>query len=56
MDQLDVVINEILDNIKIDINIDPRLKLINSSLEKHLKLLEPENKNILLYCFECEVK
>ena len=56
MDPFDVFINELLDNIKIDINLDPRLKLINSSLEKHLKLLEPENKNILLYCFECEVK
>ena len=56
MDPFDIFINELLDNIKIDINFDPRLKLINSSLEKHLKLLEPENKNILLYCFECEVK
>jgi protease-4 len=46
MDPFDVFINELLDNIKIDINIDPRLKQINSSLEKHLKLLEPENKNI----------
>jgi protease-4 len=56
MDPFDVFINELLDNINIDINLDPRLKLVNSSLEKHLKLLEPENKNILLYCFECEVK
>ena len=56
MDPFEVFLNELLDNINIDINVDPRLKLINNSLKKHQKLLEPENKNILLYCFECEVK
>ena len=56
MDPFEVFLNEFLDNINIDINVDPRLKLINNSLQKHQKLLEPENKNILLYCFECEVK
>ena len=55
-DPFEVFLNELLDNINIDINVDPRLKLINNSLQKHQKLLEPENKNILLYCFECEVK
>ena len=56
MDPFEVILKELLDNISIDINVDPRLKLINNSLQKHQKLLEPENKNILLYCFECEVK
>ena len=56
MDPFEVLLNELLDNINIDINVDPRLKLINKSLKKHQKLLEQENKNILLYCFECEVK
>ena len=56
MDPFEVFLKELLDNISIDINVDPRLKLINNSLQKHQKLLEPENKNILLYCFECEVK
>ncbi|MDB4661896.1 signal peptide peptidase SppA [Gammaproteobacteria bacterium] len=56
MDPFEVFLDKLLDNIKININIDPRLKLINKSLKKHLKLLESENKNILLYCFECEVK
>ncbi|MDC1150558.1 signal peptide peptidase SppA [Gammaproteobacteria bacterium] len=56
MDPFEVFLDKLLDNIKININIDPRLKLINKSLKKHQKLLEPENKNILLYCFECEVK
>lgn len=56
MDPFEVFLDKLLDNIKININIDPRLKLINKSLKKHQKLLESENKNILLYCFECEVK
>ena len=56
MDPFDVFINELLENINIEINLDPRLKLINSKLEKHLKLIDPEKNNVLLYCFECEVK
>ena len=56
MNPFEVFLNELRDNISLDINVDPRLKLINKSLRKHQKLLEPENKNILLYCFECEVK
>jgi protease-4 len=56
IDPFDVFINELLENINIEINLDPRLKLINSKLEKHLKLIDPEKRNILMYCFECEVK
>ena len=56
MDPFDVFLNELLKNINIEINIDPRLKLINSKLEKHLKLIDPEKRNILMYCFECGVK
>ena len=56
MDPFDVFLNELLENINIEINIDPRLKLINSKLEKHLKLIDPEKRNILMYCFECEIK
>ena len=56
MDPFDVIINELLENINIEINLDPRLKFINSKLQKHLKLIDPENNNVLLYCFECEVK
>jgi protease-4 len=52
----DLLINELLENINIEINLDPRLKFINSKLEKHLKLIDPEKNNVLLYCFECEVK
>jgi protease-4 len=56
MNPFDVFINELLENINIEINLDPRLKFINSKLEKHLKLIDPEKNNVLLYCFECEVK
>ena len=56
MDPFDVFLNELLENINVEINLDPRLKLINSKLEKHLKLIDPEKRNILMYCFECEVK
>jgi len=56
MDPFDVFLNELLENINIEIDLDPRLTLINSKLEKHLKLIDPEKRNILMYCFECEVK
>ena len=56
MDPFDIFLNELLESINIEIDIDPRLKLINSKLEKHLKLIDPEKRNILMYCFECEVK
>ena len=56
MDPFDVFLNELLENINIEIDLDPRLTLINSKLEKHLKLIDPEKRNTLMYCFECEVK
>jgi len=56
LDPFELFINKLLDNINIKINIDPRLKLINSTLEKHLKIIDPNKKNILAYCFDCEIK
>ena len=56
MDPFDLFLNELLENINIEIDLDPRLTLINSKLEKHLKLIDPKKRNILMYCFECEVK
>ncbi|NCV54388.1 MAG: signal peptide peptidase SppA [Betaproteobacteria bacterium] len=56
MDPFDVFLNKLLENINIEIDLDPRLKLINSKLEKHLKLIDPEKRNTLMYCFECEVR
>jgi protease-4 len=56
LDPFELFINGLLENINIKINIDPRLKLINSTLEKHLKIIDPNKKNILAYCFDCEIK
>lgn len=56
LDSFELFINGLLENINIKINIDPRLKLINSTLEKHLKIIDPNKKNILAYCFDCEIK
>ena len=56
IDPFDVFLNKLLENINIEIDLDPRLKLINSKLEKHLKLIDPEKRNTLMYCFECEVR
>ena len=56
MDPFDVFLNELLENINIEIDLDPRLTLINSKLKKHLKLIDPEKRNTLMYCFECEVR
>ncbi|NCX10507.1 MAG: signal peptide peptidase SppA, partial [Proteobacteria bacterium] len=49
MDPFDVFLNKLLENINIEIDLDPRLKLINSKLEKHLKLIDPEKRNTLMY-------
>jgi protease-4 len=56
INSFDVFINKLLDNINIEIHLDPRLEMLNAKLEKHLKLIDPEKRNILMYCFECEVK
>ena len=56
LDPFELFINGLLENINIKINIDPRLKLINSTLEKHLKIIDQNKKNILAYCFDCEIK
>ena len=48
-------VSKAVENVNIEINLDPRIKLINKKLNKHLKLIKPESKNVLLYCFECEI-
>ena len=55
MEPLDVFISQILENVNIDINVDPRLKLLNSTLNKHFKIIDPNKKNVLVYCFDCEI-
>ena len=56
IDPFELFINELLENINLNINVDPRLKLIQSTLEKHSKIIDPTKRNILAYCFDCEFK
>ena len=56
MDPFDAFVNGLLENINIKIDVDPRLKFINSTLSKHLKIIDPSKKNILAYCFDCDLK
>ena len=56
IDPFELFINELLENINLTINVDPRLKLIQSTLEKHSKIIDPTKRNILAYCFDCEFK
>jgi protease-4 len=56
IDPFELFINELLENINLTINVDPRLKLIHSTLEKHSKIIDPTKRNILAYCFDCEFK
>jgi protease-4 len=56
IDPFELFINELLENINLTINVDPRLKLIQSTLEKHPKIIDPTKRNILAYCFDCEFK
>ena len=56
IDPFDVFVNELLENINIKLDVDPRLKLINSTLSKHLKIIDPSKENILAYCFDCDLK
>ena len=56
IDPFELFINELLENINLNINVDPRLKLIHSTLEKHPKIIDPIKRNILAYCFDCEFK
>ena len=56
IDPFELFINELLENINLNINVDPRLKLIHSTLEKHPKIIDTSKRNILAYCFDCEFK
>ena len=56
IDPFELFLNELLENINLTINVDPRLRLIHESLEKHSKIIDPTKRNVLAYCFECEFK
>ena len=54
MDPFDAFILELLENVNIKLDIDPRAKMLINSLPKHMKLIEPNTTNVMMYCFECE--
>ena len=56
IDPFELFLNELLENINLTINVDPRLRLIHESLKKHSKIIDPTKRNVLAYCFECEFK
>ena len=56
IDPFELFLNELLENINLTINVDPRLRLIHESLEKHSKIIDPTKRNVLAYCFDCEFK
>ena len=56
IDPFELFLNELLENINLTIDVDPRLRLIHESLEKHSKIIDPTKRNVLAYCFDCEFK
>ena len=44
VDPFDVFVNGFLENINIKMDVDPRLELINSTLSKHLKVIDPSKE------------
>ena len=56
IDPFELFLNELLENINLTIDVDPKLRLIHESLEKHSKIIDPTKRNVLAYCFECEFK
>ena len=56
IDPFELFLNELLENINLTIDVDPKLRLIHESLEKHSKIIDPTKRNVLAYCFDCEFK
>jgi len=56
VDPIDAILNELLENINIKIDVDPRLELISSTIPKQLKVINPSKKSVLVYCFDCDLE
>ena len=56
MYQFELFINGLLENVDFKISSDPRIDLLNSVLPKHFKLINPKEKSVLAYCFECDLE
>ena len=56
MDPFELFLGELLENVDFKISNDPRIDFLNSVLPKHFKLINPKEKNVLAYCFECDLE
>ena len=53
-DPLDLFLQEILKNIDYQVKVDPSLKILLKKSSKYSKIINPEEENIMAYCFECD--
>ncbi|MDA8957617.1 signal peptide peptidase SppA [Gammaproteobacteria bacterium] len=51
---LDLFLQEILKNIDYQVKVDPSLKILLEKSSKYSKIINPEEENIMAYCFECD--
>ena len=56
MDPFELFLSELLENVDFKISSDPRIEFLNSVLPKHIKLINPNKKSVLAYCFECDLE
>ena len=56
MDPFELFLSELLENVDFKISSDPRIEFLNSALPKHIKLINPNEKSVLAYCFECDLQ
>ena len=56
MDPFELFLSELLENVDFKISSDPRIEFLNSVFPKHIKLINPNEKSVLAYCFECDLK
>ena len=56
MDPFELFLGELLENVDFKISNDPRIDFLNSVLPKHFKLINPKEKSVLAYCFECDLE
>ena len=56
MDPFELFVGELLENVDFKISNDPRIDFLNSVLPKHFKLINPKEKSVLAYCFECDLE
>ena len=53
-DPLDLFLQEIIKNIDYQVKVDPSLKILLEKSSKYSKIINPEEENIMAYCFECD--